>query len=97
MSVQPSPAQYEAVIVQAAITMLNRVGISGAQAQKMHNPQADQAAQPEPINAQLLDTVRELRHALSNVLQHVPAEMWPKWLEVRDRADVVLAAAKGGV
>lgn len=47
MSVQPSPAQYEAVIIEAAITMLNRVGISGAQAQKMHNPQPAQAAQPD--------------------------------------------------
>lgn len=53
-------------------------------------------AQPEPINAQLLDAALELRHALSNVLQQAPKEIWPKWLEVRDRADAVMRVARDG-
>ncbi len=31
-----------------------------------------------------------LRHALSNVLQHAPKDIWPKWLEIRDKCDAVL-------
>ena len=46
MSVQPSAAQYEAVIVQTAITMLNRIGISGTQAQQMWNPEAEETPIP---------------------------------------------------
>lgn len=42
----------------------------------------------------LYDAALELRHALSNVLQHTPKDMWPKWLEVRDRADIAIAEAK---
>lgn len=46
MSTQPTPEQYEALIVQTAITMLNRIGISGAQAQKMWNPEAEETPIP---------------------------------------------------
>ena len=51
-------------------------------------------AQPVQVNAMLLTAAMDLRRALSNVLQRIPSDEWPKWLAVRHEADKIITAAK---